>query len=224
MIRVEDDSMVTNRVIPAGFLFALVTIPALLSAQPVPDSARTSLGIRAGYVWPFGEWTKSVVAPTVDLVGISPGFEADLEFRIASRWTLGVEGGYSSLNGSNWEEYAAGTGDKLSVSGSFIHFALLLRPHLLVGSPNIVRVEVGPAMLLANGEEKLDGQTYTYDFLSSTSFGVQAGVEYIHVFNETVAVSLKAAGLFFPSAVQYVGGRSNTIIMMPVSAGIRFLL
>lgn len=216
--------MLTNRVVPASVLLALMIIPALLSAQPVSDSARTSFGIRAGYVWPFGDWSKSVVVPSVDLVGVSPGFEADLEFRIASRWTLGVEGGYSSLNGSNWEEYVSGTGDKLSVSGSFIHFALLLRPHLMVGSPNVVRIEVGPALLLAHGEERLDGQTYTYDFLSSTSFGVQGGVEYIHLFNETLAASLKVAGLFFPSAVQHVGGRTNTIIMMPVSAGIRFLL
>jgi hypothetical protein len=209
--------------------FAVVAaFPPHLWGQIVGESAdspaRTSLGLRAGYVWPLGMWNKSRVEPAVNLVSGSFGFDGDLEFAIAERWTLGVEGGYTSLNGSEWEEYASGKGDTIKLSGSFTHFAVLLRPHFNVTGSDIIRVEFGAAVLIANGQEELGGRIFEYDFLGSPSFGAQGGLEFMHLLNNSLALSFKVQGIFFPSAVEYLDGGTNDIILVPVTVGVRLLM
>jgi hypothetical protein len=209
--------------LPACLSFVLTFAPGAFG-QTDADSATSSIGLRVGYCWPLGGWRMSPVASSVELISGSFAFEGDLDFRIGNRWTLGVEGGYSALNGSAWEEYASGKGDRVSISGSFVHFALLLRPHIKVRRPDIIRMEIGPALLLSHGEEIFEGRTYPYDFLNGVSFGVQGGIEYIRVLNESLAATVKVSGMFFPSAVQRVGGASDSIVLLPVTVGIRFLL
>ncbi len=216
--------MRANRVAISALLFCVTAIPLDLRGQTGADSARSSLGLRASYFQPLGDWRNSPVSSSVNLFDASIAFEGDLDFRIANRWTLGVEGGYSPLNGSAWEEYALKKGDTISVSGSFVHFAILIRPHIMVGGPDVIRFEVGPALLLAHGEETYGRRTYPYDFLGEVSFGVQGGVEYMRIFNDGLAASLKMSGLFFPSVVKYIGGATRSAIILPVSVGIRFLL
>ncbi len=206
----------------------VVAFPPHLWGQVVGESvgspARTSLGLRAGYVWPLGMWNKSRVDPAVNLIGGSFGFEGDLEFAIADRWTLGIEGGHLSLNGSEWEEYVAGKGERITLSGSFTHFAVLLRPHFNVTGSDIIRVEFGAAVLIASGQEELSGRIFEYDFLGSPSFGAQGGLEYIRLLNNSLALSFKVKGMFFPSAVDYMDGGTNDIIMVPVTVGVRLLM
>jgi hypothetical protein len=207
---------------------AVVSLPPQLRSQAVEESAgspaRTSLGLRAGYSWPLGMWKKSRVEPSVNLISGSFGFEGDLEFAIADRWTLGVEGGHSSLNGREWEQYAGSRGDTITLSGSFTHFAIVLRPHFNLTEFDMIRVEFGPAVLLAQGQEELGGRIFGYDFLSSTSIGAVGGLEYVRLLNNNLAVTVAAKGIFFPSAVEYLDGGTNDIFLAPVTVGIRLLM
>jgi hypothetical protein len=216
--------MTLKRFVVPVCLLSLLAVPRGALAQVERDSARSSIGLRVGYSWPMGNWGKSPVAPSVDLIGGNLAFEGDLDFAVASLWTLGIEGGYSSLNGTAWEEYASGLGDRITVSGSFLHFAVLIRPHIKIARSYWIRLEAGPALLLASGQETFAGRTYPYDFLRGTNFGVQAGLEYVRVLDESFALSIKASCLFFPSSIQYIGGATNSMLFVPISAGIRFLL
>jgi hypothetical protein len=173
---------------------------------------------------PLGDWHQSPSAPSVNLIVGNFAIEGDLEFAIGDRWTLAVEAGYTGLNGSDWEEYVRAQGDVISVSGSFTHIALLLRPHLKVTRPDIIRGEFGAAVIFASGHEVYSGKTYPYDFLGGTSFGMQGGLEYMRVLSNSVALTLKASVLFFPVAVQHVGGPAQGMLWVPVTAGVRFLL
>lgn len=216
--------MVSGRVLLAAVFLCMLAMPPVLHGQTGADIPRSSLGIRAGYSWPFGDWAKSPAVPSVNLFDPTFAFEADLDFAIADRWTVGIEGGYSALNGNGWEEYALEKGDTVDVSGSFIHFCVLIRPHIKVTRPDLIRLEIGPALLLASGEESFGGRTYTYDFLDELSFGVQGGAEYIRLLGDDVALSLKVTGLYFFSAAEHLGGTSDAVIFLQATVGIRFYL
>jgi len=193
-------------------------------AQETEDSVRSSLGLRIGYAVPLGDWHLSPVAPQVNLIGGNFCLELDLDFAIGRKWTLGLEGGYAALNGSDWEDYAATFGERLEISGSFVHCAVLLRPHIMLSGANVLRMEFGPAVLFASGEEVFEGRTYPYDFLGGTSFGMKAGIEYYRILSPSVALSLKASVLYFPSASQHTAQGAKAISIVPLMAGIRFLL
>lgn len=203
---------------------AAALMPCSSAAQGERDSAQNSVALRAGYAMPLGDWRQSPSAPSVNLIIGSFALEADLEFAIANRWTLAVEGGYWSLNGSDWESYVRAQGEAITLSGSFTHVSILLRPHLKVTRPDIVRAEFGAALMIASGKEVYDGRTYPYDFLGGTSFGMQGGLEYMRVLSASVALTLKAGMVFFPAAVQHVGAPANAMLFVPVTAGVRFLL
>jgi len=209
--------------ITTGLLCALLSAP-VVSAQSSGDALGSSVGLRVGYFSPLGDWAQSPVAPSVHLVGGGVAVELDFDFALGERWTLGLEGGYADLNGSAWEEYAARFGDRLEISGTFIHAAVLLRPQLLASAPNILRLEIGPAVLFASGEELFEGRTYPYDFLGGTSLGVQGGLEYIRLITESMALSVKVSGLYFPGASQHASATGKAITFVPVTAGLRFVL
>ena len=193
-------------------------------AQPAADTLRNSVALRVGYSAPVGDWAKSPVAPSVSLIGGSVTVELDLDFVIGRRLTVGIEGGYTSLGGGAWEEYASGFGDRLEVSGSFIHCAVLLRPHLMVSGANILRLELGPAVLFASGEEVYEGRAYQYDFLGGTSFGGKVGIEYVRLLTASLALSVKGSCMYYPSASQHAAAPARSICFAPVSVGIRFML
>lgn len=204
-----------------GFV-CLTAVPAVF-AQDTLRVASTSLAIYGGFASPFGDWAKSRVKPSVSLFAMGPTFQADLDVAIGRRWTLALGFGYASLNGGDWEEYVASRGERLTVSGSAIHFALLLRPHLLLKWPDLLRIELGPALLLADGSEKYQGRNYAYDFLHKTTFGVRGGIEYTRFLTESLGASVNAAIIVFPSGVEYIDGQDQTIISLPVTLGLRFL-
>ncbi len=192
-------------------------------AQGTSDSAFTSFGISGGISMPIGDWAKSRVAPSVNFFGMGMAFQADLELRIGRRWTLALAGGYTDLSGSDWEDYVASKGENVTVSAYSVHFAVLLRPHILLTRPNILRIELGPALLLASGGETYQGRAYTYDFLKESAFGVRAGLEYTRLLTDDIGVTAQAGVIVFPSGIEYVDGMTRTILSLPVTIGIRFL-
>ena len=200
----------------------LASAPAAL-AQDTLETSTTSLFLGGGISWPLGAWAQSRVTPSVYFFSRGPSFQADLDVAIGRRWTLALAFGYSSLSGDEWEAYVAGKGQKVTVSASTIHFALLLRPHILIKRPNMLRIELGPALLLADGSETYQGRAYTYDFLPKTAFGLRGGIEYTRFLTESLGASVNAAIIAFPSVVKYIDRQEQTIISLPVTLGIRFL-
>ena len=209
---------------PGAGLVLLLLVATPLLAQPGGDTLRNSVGLRVGYSQPIGDWSKSPLVSSVSLIGGSLMVELDLDFVIARRVTLGIEGGFSTLNGSGWEEYAAGFGDRLEISGSFLHCAVLLRPHLLVKGENMVRLELGPAVVFAGGQEAFEGRTYQYDFLGGTSFGAKVGIEYVRLLTESLALSVRGSCMYYPSASQHTAASARSIGFVPLAVGIRFVL
>ena len=203
-------------------LICLVTAPGVLG-QDTTQGAASSLGIRGGVSWPLGDWAKSRVDPSVNFFTVGLAFDADLEVAIGKRWTLAFNGGYASLNGSDWEDYVASKGEQVTVSAHAVHFAILLRPHVWLRGPDILRIEFGPALLLASGSETYLMRAYTYDFLKSSTFGVRGGIEYTRLLTDFIGVSLNTAVMVFPSGIQYVDGETRTVISLPVTVGVRFL-
>lgn len=203
--------------------FACLALAPAAPAQDTLRQASTSLCLGGGLSWPVGAWAESRINPSVNFFSMGPSFQADLDVAIGRRWTLALGFGYTSLSGKEWEDYVASKGERVSVSASTIHFALLLRPHLLINSQNMLRIELGPALLLADGSETYQGRAYTYDFLPKTAFGVRGGVEYTRFLTESIGVSVNAAIIVFPSGVQYIDRQEQTIISLPVTLGLRFL-
>jgi hypothetical protein len=62
-------------------------------------------------------------------------------------------------------------------------------------APDILRLEIGPALLFASGEELFEGRTYSYCFLGGMSCGVQGGLEYIRMITASLGLSVKVSGL-----------------------------
>jgi len=213
--------MTPGRRCGAAALLVLLVQAAPLVAQDSLLQARSALGLRAGVSFTPGEWSKSRVEPSLALYGSGMTFEGDLEFRIAARWTLAVGGGYAALNGSAWEDYVRATGDQLTVSAWEAHAEILLRPHIFLGADDIVRLELGPAAIFAGGGERYAGREYSYDELPEYAFGGMLGLEYVHLFGRTFALTLRATCMLFPGALTYVDGVDRTIILLPVTSGIR---
>ena len=191
--------------------------------QDIPQGAASSLGLRGGFSWPLGDWARSRIEPSVNFFAMGVSFDADLELAIGKRWTVAISGGYASLNGKDWENYVASNGGQITVSAYAVHFALLLRSHVLLTRPDILRIEFGPALLLASGSETYQMRAYKYDFLTKPEFGVRGGIEYTRLLTDFIGVSLDAAVLVFPSGVEYVDGESRTVVSLPVTLGVRFL-
>lgn len=209
---------------PFRFLIGLALLgsASIAQAQDSLQHAATSLSLGGGLSWPIGSWAESRINPSVSFFSMGPSLQADLDVAIGRRWTLAVAFGYESLSGSDWENYVASKGERVTVSASAMHFALLLRPHLLIKGPNILRIELGPALLLANGSETYNGRGYTYDFLQKTTFGVRGGVEYTRLLTESIGASINAAIIVFPSGVQYIDNQEQTIVSLPVTLALRF--
>jgi hypothetical protein len=190
-------------------------------AQDTTNVARGSLGLRGGITWPLGDWTLSPVNGSVSMFSAGGTFDADLEFAISRRMTLAIAGGYAVLSGSDWEEYVASTGGKLTTSSYTIYFALMLRPHIIITRTDVLRIEFGAAINLPSGSETWEGRSYNYDFLKHPAYGIRGGVEYIRYISEGFGFSINVAVLIFPSGLQYTAGESQMVLSLPVTVGIR---
>jgi hypothetical protein len=72
-----------------------------------------------------------------------------------------------------------------------------------------------------NGQETFKGITYDYDFLTGIRIGIIGGLEYEHFLSESFAFSIRASCFIVPSGIHYADGLNNTIIAMPITAGLR---
>jgi hypothetical protein len=205
------------------FFCALLTSPGVYS-QTDDMAAKNSLALRCGYSWLQGDWTNNRVAPAVKFFEGNVTFEADLEFRLSDRLSLGVQGGYTGLDMSDWQNYASSRGGPISASSSMTYGGIMLRPHLKVSKPDIIKMEFGPVALFASGKESVGGRFYNYDFFKSMKVGAQGGIEYLRLLNENFGISLKASGIVVPSGVEYADGETRTVTLLPITLGIRFLL
>jgi len=203
------------------FVCTLAAPPGLLG-QTDNESARSSVGLRGGYAWTPGEWADSRVAQGVAIFGGGLSFGGDIEFRLSTKLTLALDGGYTIFDGSDWEAYAESKGDHLSVTASMFYAAVLLRPHVKVTGSDRLRLELGPVVVFPDGKETFGGKTYAYDFYGTTRFGGMGGIEYQRLLNEDIAATVRASVIIVPSGVKYADGESRTLIALPVTIGIRF--
>jgi hypothetical protein len=210
-----------------GRLCAIAALGFLVQhAAMAQDSvvvARNSLGFRVGYAATPGEWSNSLVDPSVKLYGGGVTYEGDLEFRIAPLWTLGIGGGYVALNGSAWEDYVRGQGDVVSVSAWAAHAEIVIRPHIELGADDLLKVDLGAAAVFAGGSETFASREYSYEDLPDYAFGGILGLEYQHLLSKKFAFSLRGSFLLFPGALNPLGGTDQTMMFVPITAGFRVL-
>ena len=190
----------------------------------VATGARSSIGFRAGYGIPLGEWAKSRIAPEVQMFSGGVSVEGDISFRLGQKWALAVGGSYTKLSGSNWEEHTKSYGDVVGVNASIATVSISFRPHLMTSSNNLLFFELGVTGIFASGDEVVNGEHYAYDFFSDFRFGGQAALEYDRLVSDDIAFTLRAGAVVGPNAMSYADGESRTIIYVPLMAGIRFLL
>lgn len=201
--------------------------PTLQDQEADQDGApgsgvRNSLSIQLGYAWGKGEWTDHPYAPvsyfTQNLV-----IGGDIAFRLSDNLALAIAGFYTNLDTDAWDEYAASMGDAVSSSASMGVVAVVLRPYLRSTAPDLVSVEIGPAMLFAGGSEKFGSRSYDFDFMSSPRFGVLLAIEYDRYVGDNYALYARAAAAFIPSGLQYAHGWSPTVVTVPFTVGARIL-
>jgi hypothetical protein len=80
------------------------------------------------------------------------------------------------------------------------------------------------AALFAGGTETFAGRRYAYEELPDYAFGGILGLEYRHEVAASFALSLRGTLMVFPGALESVTGTDRTILLVPVTAGIRVLL
>jgi hypothetical protein len=212
-----------------GTILLAITCFTLLPCSGVSQvsedpGVRSSIGFRIGYGLPIGDWAKSRVAPTVQMFGSGFTFGGDITIRLGQSWGLVLGGGHSILNASQWEDYANSKGDMVTVSASMTDFSISLRPYLKTTAPDLLSFEFGVVGMFPNGEEVVDGEIYSYDFFSDFHLGGQFALEYDRLVSEKVAFTARAGVIVVPDGLNYSDGQARTIIYVPLTVGIRFLL
>jgi hypothetical protein len=206
----------------ALFVAAVLMCPGIVDSQ-VPESAiRNSISFQAGYAISRGEWTQHPYAP-VSFFKQNLVFGGDLSFRLTDNVALAANGFYSNLNTDGWSEYARSLGDDVQSSASMGVIAVVLRPYLRNSAPDLVSLDIGPAMLFAEGSERVGGKLFSYDFMSSPRFGVLGAIEYDRCLGGNYAAYLRLTGVYVPSALRYAGGWSPSLVTIPVTIGGRVL-
>ncbi len=153
----------------AAAVYLLFPLPGR-AQDTVATGARSSIGFRAGYGIPLGEWTKSRIAPEVQMFSGGVSVEGDISFRLGQKWALALGGSYTKLSGSNWEEYTKSQGDVVGVNASIATLSISFRPHLMTTSNNLLFFEFGVTGIFASGDEVVNGEHYAYDFFSYVPF------------------------------------------------------
>ncbi len=216
--------MTSIRKVFAAFACLCLCSPAAGWSQVDEDpGVRSSIGFRAGYSVPLGEWAKNRVAPQVQQFAGNVAYEGDITIRLSRSWALALGGTYLPLNGSRWEEYAYSKGDVVGMSGSMTQLSLSIKPYLKASPPDLISFEAGAIGLFASGTETVDGEQFEYDFFSSFYLGFQAALEYDRLLSPGFALSLKAGVVMAPAGINYADGESRMIVYAPLTAGIRFL-
>lgn len=189
-------------------------------SQTPTESPSSSIGGHLGFALPMAG-TKHRYAD-VNQFGGSILFGGDLEIKTSDKVGLAISGGYAKLDLSKWEDFAIARGDQVSASASMSYVGLLLRPYLKASKPDIIKLEFGPALVFTNGNETFGKFSYDYDFFQSTSVGILVGVEYDRFLSDNLALAARITSMIVPSGIEYADGKSQTIIIMPFTVGMRF--
>ena len=214
-------SVFKNLVVMPGLWFIL---SGAVWAQDAEESGvRTSIGLRAGFGVPVGDWSKSRIAPEVQHFTGGFSYGGDITVRLGKNWGLVFAGGQTILSGSEWEQYAESKGAIVSVSASLTDVSISLRPYLLASPPDLLSLEFGAAGLFADGSEMVDGERYEYDFFSTFRFGFQGALEYDRVISDKVAFTIRSGVVVAPDGMNYADGEARTVVYFPLTAGVRFL-
>ena len=198
----------------------ILTTTAMTQTHTEPSSG--SVGVHVGYFLPLGDWNKHRFAPNIDQFGGNIGFGGDLEIRLSDRWGLAITGGYSKLDVSEWEDFARAAGDDVTASASVGHIGLLLRPYLGTSRPDIIKIELGASLVFTKGKETFGRFSYEYDFLKSTVVGILLGIEYDRFLSENIALAARISSMIVPSGIEYADGVDQSLIIMPLTIGMRF--
>ncbi len=181
------------------------------------------MGLRAGYSLPLGDWRKNRVAPSVTLFGAGLSLGGDIDVRLSDRLSLAFTGGYASLNGSAWEEYATARGSNVKVSAWIGHAGVLLKPYLKSNGRDLVSLAIGPVLFFGGGNETVGTAVYEYDFLGSVTFGGLGALEYDRMMWDNLALTVNVSALVVPSGLDYADGLSRSVVALPISVGLRVI-
>ncbi|HUI66144.1 MAG TPA: hypothetical protein VL126_14970 [Bacteroidota bacterium] len=212
------------RLTGAVILTIILFVPSRGHSQDAQELTSNSFGLRIGYTFSEGDWSKSRVAPNIVQFRGGLTLGADLEFALSKGLAIVLDGGYEQLDGSDWANYVRSKGEYLSVNAWFAHGGLLLKPYLIATPQDMLGLELGGVALFGNGSETYQGVVYQYDFLKSFHVGFEAGIEYDRRISEKVAVTIRGGGIFVPGGVGYADGEDRTVISLPVTLGIRIIL
>ena len=205
----------------------LMMAPGSVTAQEDPeelaDSSVASIGFRAGYGWPIGDWAAHRFAPVDQF---RPGFTGggDIEFRLSHKVGLGITVDYTQLNTGDWENYAASRGSNVSAKASVVTTGLMIRPYLRKKAPSFVKMEIGLILSFASGKERGDRNSYEYDFMKSPAFGILIGAEYEYLLSESVSFTIRSNFSLALSGVEYADGTEFALTLVPLTGGFRFRL
>ena len=219
-----------HRSFPRCVLFCgfLLSAAGTLSAQEesVPDSStsRVSLGLRAGYAWPVGEWMQHRFAP-VDQFDAGLSFGGDIEIRLSEKGYLAILVDHTQLDVSAWEDYAASQGSVVDASASITQLGLAMRVNLMdTGSSSALKLDIGALVALQTGQETTGRYSYEYDFMKNPAFGLFGALEYVYLFSPKVGLTLRGSIAFVLSGIDYADGIEYIVMLAPVTGGLRFYL
>lgn len=218
-------------------LFHLIVVGCLIcsmaSAQEDAGEKSVSLAVHGGYSFLTGDW-KSHPFADVDQFGGSLVMQAELEFMVGERTALAIAGGYLPLDTDAWTEYATAHGNgyrpeefqpfSIQASASLWSIGLVLKPFLVKSETDHLKLELGASAVFPSGHEEFDQWSYDYDFLKSPSFGLIAGIEYERLVSQSIALTVKTGSLFVISGIHYADSDGQTMVLLPITAGIRFYL
>jgi hypothetical protein len=203
-------------------IIVVICYGGLADGQTPAVGVRNSLSLYTGYSLAQGDWTQHPYAP-VSFFKQGFVFGGELAFRITDMLSVAINGGYSRLNTSDWENYARSMGDEVTSKASMGYLALMPRLFVKNTAPDLISLDAGPLMLFESGNERIGARSFNYDFLSSPKFGGVVGIAYDRYVSENFGVYLRVAGLWVPSALEYADRRSFALITIPITIGGRFL-
>jgi len=208
----------------ARLFLIVITFPSLFTGSAVgqenQDEYSGSFGLDIGYFLPVGNWTTHRYAEGVDQFQGGLMFGAELEARIF-KIPIGLSYNYIRLSVEDWVDYAAQRGDPISASASMGVYGLTVKYYFLKKKPHLMVLELGGSYVTLKGHENFAGYSYDYNFLNP-GLGFILVLGYNYLFNEHIALAIKAKALFRLEGISYADGQTNDIIGLPLTAGIKY--
>jgi len=195
--------------------------PGVVSGQHVGDNF-SAFGLDVGYYLTPGEWNQHLYAPGVNQFAGSYYISGAFCYRFQPRLGALAYIFYAPMDVSEWEKFVQDQGDALNASAYATGILLGMQVYLLEKKPNLLSLDLNWGWIHLSGKETYESFSYNYDFLKS-SIAVALGIGYNFLFTESVAFSLNVKGFYIFQGIRYSEGESHDVIMLPVTAGIRYL-